>query len=384
MRGHIARKRDRYYLVFDVGQDPATGRRRQRWHSGPDRKGWTSKREAERALRQMLTSHDYGTYVDPATITVGEYLEAWLPTMRLRPSTMSVYRVQLSAYVLPRIGAVRLQGLTSEHLSALYVELERAGGRRGQPLSAKTVRNVHVMLHKALERATRRTPPLLSRNPASLAEKPKPRRHELEPWTAEETGRFLAAAEGDRLSAAFGLMAMTGLRRGEALGLRWADVELDRGRLSIRRALVLAGNVPTFSEPKTEAGRRSVPLAAQTVAALRAHRKVQVSERLAYADVHEGGDLVFAQEDGSPVHPDRFLDAFHRISQAAGLRKTRPHDLRHGWATRALEAGVSAKVVQEVLGHASAMVTLDIYSHVVPSMKSDATQLVADLVAPKR
>jgi hypothetical protein len=112
MRGHIAKKRERYYLVFDVGQDPATGRRRQRWHSGPDRKGWTSKREAERALRQMLTSHDHGTYVDPATITVGDYLEAWLPTMRLRPSTMSVYRVQLSVYVLPRIGAVRLQGLT--------------------------------------------------------------------------------------------------------------------------------------------------------------------------------------------------------------------------------------------------------------------------------
>jgi integrase len=240
------------------------------------------------------------------------------------------------------------------------------------------------MLHKALERAMRRTPPLLSRNPASLAEKPKPRRYELQPWTAEETARFLAAAEGTRLSAAFGLMAMTGLRRGEALGLRWADVELDRGRVSVRRALVMVDNVPTFSQPKTEAGRRSVPLAAQTVAALRAHRKMQVSERLAYADVHTGGDLIFAQEDGSPVHPDRFLDAFHRISQAAGLRKTRPHDLRHGWATRALEAGVSAKVVQEVLGHASAMVTLDIYSHVVPSMKSDATQLVADLVAPKR
>lgn len=127
-----------------------------------------------------------------------------------------------------------------------------------------------------------------------------------------------------------------------------------------------------------------MPLATQTVTALRAHRKRQAEERLAYADVHVGGDLVFAKEDGSPIHPDRLLDAFHRISRAAGLRPTRPHDLRHGWATRALEAGVPAKVVQEILGHSSAMVTLDIYSHVVPTMKADAAQLVADQLTAKR
>lgn len=166
--------------------------------------------------------------------------------------------------------------------------------------------------------------------------------------------------------------------------MSWRDLALDRGTASIRRALILADNAPTFSEPKTEAGRRQVPLASQAIAALRAHRKRQAEERLAYADVHLGGDLVFAQEDGSPVHPDRFLDAFHRITKAAELRRTRPHDLRHGWATRALEAGVPAKVVQEILGHSSAMITLDIYSHVVPTMKADAAQLVADQLGGKR
>lgn len=273
---------------------------------------------------------------------------------------------------------------TSEHLSTLYVELERAGGRGGNPLSAKTVRNVHVLMHKALEGAVRRTPPLLARNPTTPAEKPKARRHELQPWTAEETERVLAAAEGHRFCAAFGLMAMAGLRRGEALGLRWTDLELERGYASIQRALVLVGKVPTFSKPKTEAGRRSIPLPTQAIAALRAHRRRLAEERLAYVDVHLSGDLIFSDEDGSPVHPDRFLGAFRRISQVAGLRRTRPHDLRHGWATRALEAGVPAKVVQEVLGHASAMVTLDIYSHVMPSMKADATQLVADQFSVKR
>jgi integrase len=330
----------------------------------------------------MLTSRDHGTYVDPSTVTVGEYLEAWLPMMRLRPSTMALYRTQISAYVLPRLGAVRLQQLTPAMLDALYIDLERAGGRRGRSFSAKTVRNVHVMLHRAFDRAAQRS--LIARNPAALAEKPKPRRHELQPWTAEETGRFLQAAAGDWLHDAFVLIATAGLRRGEVLGLRWADVDLDRASLAVRRALVVVANVPTLQEPKTEAGRRQVPLASQAIAVLRAHRKRQAKERLAYADVHVGGDLVFAQEDGSPVHPDRLLDAFHRISKAADLRRTRPHDLRHGWATRALEAGVPAKVVQEILGHSSAMVTLDIYSHVVPTMKADAAQLVADAVAPKR
>jgi integrase len=352
--------------------------------AGPDRKGYTSKREAERALRRMLTDVDDGGYVDPTKVTVGEYLIQWLDAQRLRPSTKEVYRVQVSAYALPHIGEIRLQELTTETLDALYVELERRGGRGGRPLAPKTVRNVHVMLHRALERAVARKPPLIPRNPAALTEKPKPKRREMRPWTAEETERFLGASEGDRLHAAFFLMATTGMRRGEVLGLTWSDLNPDGASLSVQRALVLVGNVPTLSEPKTAAGRRAVPLSRQAVAALRVHRKAQAAERLALGEDYRDLGLVFAREDGSPVHPDRFLDAFHRISTMMGLRRTRPHDLRHGWATRALEAGIPAKVVQELLGHSSAMITLDIYSHVTASLKSDASQLVADLVTGKR
>jgi integrase len=382
MRGHIAQKRGRFYLVFDVGRDPRTGRRKQRWHSGPDRKGYTSKRQAERALRGMLTNVDQGGYVDPSKVTVGEFLERWLPTQRLRPSTMEVYRVQLAAYVLPRIGTVRLQELTAETLDALYADLERSGGRGSRPLSPKTVRNVHVMIHRALERATARN--LIPRNPAAQTEKPKAKRPEMRPWTVEETERFLRASEGNRLHAAYLVMATTGLRRGEVLGLTWADVNLDEARLSVQRALVLVGHVPTISAPKTAASRRGFPLSRQAVAALRAHRKAQAAERLVLGEDYANLDLVFAQEDGSMVHPDRFLNTFHRIAARAGLRRTRPHDLRHGWATRALEAGIPAKVVQELLGHSSAMVTLDIYSHVTASLKSNASQVVADLVTGKR
>lgn len=273
---------------------------------------------------------------------------------------------------------VPIQELTVEAIDTFYVALEESGGRGGRPLSPKTVRNVHVMLHKALDRAVARN--LIPRNPAAQAEKPKAKRPEMRPWTAEETERFLKASERDRLHAGFLLMATTGLRRGEVLGLRWADLNLDAARLSVQRAVVLVGNVPTISAPKTAAGRRGVPLSRQAVAALRTHRKAQAAERLILGEDYDDLDLVFAREDGSLVHPDRFLDAFHRIAAGAGLRRTRPHDLRHGWATRALEAGIPAKVVQELLGHSSAMVTLDIYSHVTATLKSDASQLVADLV----
>jgi integrase len=126
-----------------------------------------------------------------------------------------------------------------------------------------------------------------------------------------------------------------------------------------------------------------VPLAAQTVTALKSHRRNQAEERLAYGDVYVDQGLVFATEAGGPVHPERFLDAFHRIAKTAGLRPARPHDLRHGWATRALEAGIPVRAVQEVLGHASPMTTMSVYQHVSQGVKTDAAQLVADLVAKR-
>jgi hypothetical protein len=192
MRGHVAEKRGRYYLVFDVGRETATGRRKQRWHSGPDRKGYESKRAAERALRQMLTSVDHGTYVDPSTLTVGQYLEDWLPTMRLRPSTMNVYRTQLAAYVLPGIGNARLQALTPDMLDALYVELERAGGKRGQSA-----------LSEDGQKRSRDAPPSVRPSRATIADRAQPLRSRREaeaegPRDAPLVGRGDGALPRDR------------------------------------------------------------------------------------------------------------------------------------------------------------------------------------------
>lgn len=185
----------------------------------------------------------------------------------------------------------------------------------------------------------------------------------------------------DRLYGMWLLYATTGLRRGEALGLKWSQLDLERGQAAISEARVTAGYAVRESTPKTDRGRRSVALDPATVAALREHRKRQVSEQLAYgAGYVQTGGLVFVQEDGRPLHPDRVSKVFGTHVSALGGTRITLHGLRHTWASLALQAGVNPKVVSERLGHATVSFTLDTYSHVMPGMQEDAAAAVAALV----
>jgi integrase len=189
-----------------------------------------------------------------------------------------------------------------------------------------------------------------------------------------------SARRSDRLRALWVTLATTGMRRGEAAGLEWADLDLDAGRAAICRARVSVAYKVQTSTPKSERSRRSVDLDAATVTALRQHRRAQLEERLAYGPGYQNSDLVFTREDGSPPHPERISVMFQSHQAAAGLPRIRLHDLRHTWASLALAAGVSPKVASERLGHASVGFTLDTYSHVIPGLQRDAAQTVADLV----
>jgi integrase len=204
-------------------------------------------------------------------------------------------------------------------------------------------------------------------------------------WTAEQLRAFLDLLRGDKLETAILLGAMTGMRRGEVLGLRWRDVDLDTGRLVVRQTLSAPRNVdtgqhvPVYGAPKTKKGQRVITLDAQTVAALRAYRKAQLAERMRYG-VRVDHDLVFTEPDGSPIHPDRFRKRFEIRVRRSELPLIRFHDLRHTYATLALQAGMPAKVVSERLGHASIGITLDTYSHVLPAMDEQAAEQVAALI----
>jgi integrase len=385
-RGSIRKRGSTWTVVVDIGRDPTTRKRRQ-----TSRGGFKTRKDAARWLTQTLGQVDQGGYVTPTRELVGEYLVEWLAAVRssLRPSTWKSYERLVRRHLIPRIGHVYLHQLGPGHLSALYADLHTDGRLDGAGgLSARTVHYLHVILSKALSDAMAEG--RLPRNVAGLKtvreRLPKATGHDMTTWTAAQLTSFLQGLRGDRLEVPILLGATTGMRRGEVLGLRWSDLDLDAGRLAVRQTLTAprdpdtGQHVPIFGEPKTRRGKRSVPLPAQTVAALRAHRKAQAAERLLAGPDYTDHGLVFAEPDGAPIHPDRFRVRFeHRVTRS-GLSRIRFHDLRHTYATLALQAGVHAKVVSEILGHANIGITLDTYSHAIPAMQESAAETVAALV----
>ncbi|MDQ3571460.1 MAG: site-specific integrase [Actinomycetota bacterium] len=370
MRGHIRKRGNAWAVVVDIGRDES-GRRRQKWHSG-----YRTKREASEALTEILGQLSTGQYVAPSKLTVRQFLEdEWIPSIRasLRPLTLESYTANVRNHVLPRLGGVLLQRLTPAMLNAMYAEL-------GERLSLRTVRYIHAIVRRALADAVRWN--RLTQSPADLANPPSlkaARKRVMETWSARELRVFLEAVSEDRLAACWRFLAMTGCRRGEALGLRWRDVDLDDGRAMIVQALV---GKRAISEPKSERGRRTIALDRDTVAALRSHREAQLDERRAFESAYEDNDLVFCREDGTPIWPRSLSRSFERHVSAAGLPRIRLHDLRHTHATLALQAGVHPKVVQEHLGHSTISITLDVYSHAIPAMQEEAASHVAALLKP--
>jgi len=359
MRDGLIKRGDAWYFVLDEPRDPATGKRRQKWV-----KGGRTRDEARRARDAARAKKNESGWRAPSALTVQPYLDVrWLPTManKVAPSTLVSYKQNL-AKVAARIGHLRLADLDVSTLEALYADLE-AGG-----LARSTVRLIHNQLHRALADAARWG--LLTHNPAALVRPPKPAGRPPGVWTAEQTAAFLGGVAGDRLAVLYRLAATTGMRLGEVCGLRWSDVDLAGGYLTVPKA-------------KTAAGRRRVELDPATVAALREHRKRQAAERLAFGAGYAEHGLVFTRPGGDRLNPDAVLLAFKRRAKRLGLPVIRFHDLRHGWATLALEAGEHPKVVAEQLGHASVKTTLDTYSHVTPGMQRDAVARVAGRLLPE-
>jgi integrase len=323
------------------------------------------------ALNAAIAAVQGGTFVEPSRRTVRSFLlEELLPAVQvanLRPATWENYRIHVQAHIVPALGTVELQRLSPAQLNAFYRHLLTKGGKEGRGLASKTVHNV---LHRALKDAVRWG--LLVRNVADAADPPKGKSAEMRVWSPDQLRVFLEWVREDDLYAAWLLVTTTGMRRGELAGLRWADVDLDAGRLSVRQPRVVVANVPQPSEPKTARGRRSLALDPVTVAALRKHRARQHENRLLVGARYQDSGLVFTWPDGSPIHPLRFSRWFEQHARRAGLPKIRLHDLRHSYASAALAAGVPGKVISERLGHATIAVTMDIYSHVLPGLDREA------------
>ena len=369
MNAAVLKRGRRYAVRLDLGRGP-DGRRIYKYHSG-----YLTKKAAQQARTELLGALDRHSYVAPDKTTMAEYLRGqWLPAIqpRVRPGTWIEYQRKVDTHLIPALGQVPLQQLTTAMLNAHYQQLLAAG------VGPRTVQYVHATIRKGLNDAIRWG--LLVRNPAVYAAPPTPRRGELQVWTAEELRQFLDGVRDDRLYAAWRLAALTGMRRGEVLGLRWADLDLDGGWLAVRQTLIVVDNHPQVSEPKTARGRRRLALDPDTTGALRGHRRIQAAERLAAGSAWTISELVFTRPDGALLHPEYVRRLFDRHLQRAGLPRIRFHDLRHTYATLALQAGVHPKVVSERLGHTTVAMTLDIYSHAIPALQQDAATAVAHLV----
>jgi integrase len=332
-------------------------------------------------------------------LTVGDWLAHWLVS-RTSPaaSTVRGYTAHVRLYLAPYLGQVLLAELSAGQVQAMFTAIIRQHHALGTPMSAATLTRIRATLRAALNAAIRRG--LLTENPASRAELPRARRPravvwtpgriehwqrtgERSPvavWTAAQTAQFLNAIAGHRLYAAYHLIALRGLRRGEAAGLRWCDMDLDGNTAVISQQLQQYDGRLAVCPPKTPHSVRVVALDRTTVAALRAHRDRRNAEAAAFGPGYHASGYVFTGLNGDPMAPDRLTRTFKALSAEAGLPPVRLHDLRHGAATLALAAGVDLRVVQEMLGHSSIVLTADTYTSVLPDVARTAAEKVATLI----
>jgi len=325
--------------------------------------------EVQTKLRQLRRDREDGVAVGVPSITVAAYLARWLDEaarLKVRPSTLESYTLN-ARRLAPLIGRIKLSQLTPQVIQGAYARLLAQG------LAPRSVRQAHVVLHGALGQAMRWG--MVGRNAADGVIVPRPEPREMETLTIDELQRLFEVTKDEPLRSLWILLSTTGLREGEALGLRWDDVDLARGTLVVRRAVQRQGTAGwVVIDPKTPRSRRTIHLSRLAVEALRARKTHQRELRLAAGRRWQDtwGDLVFSSLTGRPLQPSWVSVAFRRDLEKAGIRRVRVHDLRHTAATLLLTRGVHPKVVQDMLGHSTVTLTLDTYSHVTPALHKEA------------
>ncbi len=349
-----------WYYVAELGKD-GHGKRLQQKKGGFERRD-----DAQDALTALLARVKVGQYHHDERRKLGAYLAEWIDqkvAAGLRPTTERAYRHHIRDYLTPHLGHLRLRDLRPGHVKAMLSAVAAGGPDRPGP-SAATLRRIKATLQSALSMAV--DDQLITYNPAKHVKLTTGDRPKVTPWEPTELGRFLDYVASDRLGPLLEFMALTGLRRGEALGLRWSDVDLNGGVLHVRQQLVTVGHQLQFGKPKTAAGEdRRVTLGPQLVGTLLAHRLAQDQERARWGEAYEDHGLVFARENGTPVHPSSVTKRFRELCLAAGVRVVRLHDLRHGAASLMIAQGVNLSVVSKRLGHSSISITNDTYTHLL-------------------
>lgn len=352
---------------YTAGYDPGTGKQIQRSITGKTQK------EVSQKLKAATTAIDEGTYTAPNKMTVAQWLDIWTAEYlkAVKPSTVTSYKATVNTHLKPGLGAIKLDTLTAHTIQSLYNTLSAPEGE-GKALSPKTVKNVHGVLHKALQQAVGNG--YIRFNPADPCVLPKVVKKEIQPLDEAQISSFIKAIKGTKYEDLFITTLFTGMREGEVCGLLWDCVNLDKGTIRIDKQLQLERNtggnhrlLPT----KNSKGRR-ITLAPFVVNILRGVRRKQLENRLRYGECWEGSNFVFTDELGHYLKPQAVRREFKRIVEDMGIPETRFHDLRHSYAVASIRSGDDIKTVQENLGHATAAFTLDVYGHVTEQMKKES------------
>ena len=388
--GTLSRRKDkagktigwRAAVTVGINED---GTQDRRWVSGK------TQAEVQEKLRAFQADMHAGTMADTEGLTVTAFMVRWADHKEregLKPNTVQSYRDTARLYITPYIGRVKLEKLRPLDVEHMLSKMQKDGK------SAVNRRYALRILSMALRQAVRWQ--MLPRNVADVISPPKAERPEMKTWTPEQVATFLDATQLHRLYAALYLSLMTGMRRGEVLGLKWEDVDFERSRLMVRNNLVevhrdgvpgkkQAGKATVSSirielqTPKTAASRRTVALSAGTLSKLKEHQARQNGERKAAAEAWEENGYVFASELGGPTNPNYFYDQFKKLSKEAKLPNIRLHDLRHTAASLMIRRGISPKVVSDRLGHTDPAFTLRIYTHLYDEQREEAAFDLADL-----
>jgi integrase len=430
VNGSVKKRGKTWYYKFRNPQiNPATGK--QCWIT---KGGFRTKAEAADAQRAAIEEAQQGKYVDPSDRTVAEFIAEWLEFKKLTASATTVqgYSDHLYFYVVPRVGGLKLQTFDEPRIVQLYVELANAGRiktdnnrpmyefwaagvaagapptprevseacgttihaaraavrryKRGNVpkakppgLEPKTLRNIHAALRAALADAVALK--YLKYNPAAAIKAPRLERNQRPVWTPAQTRAFLRVLPSARLEALFMLDLTTGIRRGQLCGLRWPNVNLERGTIILSDSrIVIRGRASEKPGGKTVNSDKTIAIDSRTVAALRRWRAEQDKIRALRGPDYEGEDLVFTTEFGRPLHPQNLVDLIEKYAAEAGVPRITFHDLRHTYATAALEGGVPMKVVSERIGHSNVSFTMQTYAHVRADADHEAAQQAADFL----
>lgn len=383
--GCITQRKDgTWAAVITVGRNP-NGSQKRRFFYGKARN------EVAEKMRKAITEIKTGLYVEPNKFSLGKWLDFWLTEYaenKIRLSTKVSYQLFITKHIKPTIGNILLKDLRGDILQRFYNDKLKNGRLDGKGgLNPKTIKNIHNMLHEALEQALMNG--LIIKNFCELVTLPKLIRKEMRVLSPDEQQKALATARTERLGIGIVLDLFTGLRLGELLGLQWKDIDLKNGILTVRQTLNRLKNFDTnivnktsivLGETKTLKSKRKIPLHDIMITELKKYKLMQKKEKLKAGLIYEDNDFFISNEIGKPIEPRTYQDLFYRIIKKAEIQN-RPnfHSLRHTFATRALEMGIPAKTVSEILGHSNISTTLDLYSHVSIDLKKDSINKLADL-----